>query len=242
MPVIGGKEFLHFSIAAWYSASVNAEAPEPNDELISGFHHRDHLPHLKQEGGAYFVTFRLAGSLPSDVIRELKLERERLVSKAQSAARPLTWFERDQLFRWYSTKVDRYLDAGHGEPLLKNKEIAKVVSDAVRFHAGQRFELYAWVIMPNHVHAVVWPLPGWSLSQILKSWKGFTARQINLVLKREGSLWQSESYDHLIRDDADCQRCCLYTIMNPVDAGLCASPEDWPWSNAFNFKRVRASS
>jgi hypothetical protein len=44
--------------------------------------------------------------------------------------------------------------------------------------------------------------------------------------------WQSESYEHLIRDDEDLHRCCHYTVMNPVNAGFCARPEDWKWSSA----------
>jgi len=92
--------------------------------------------------------------------------------------------------------------------------------------------LLAWVIMPNHVHLVVRPYPGITLSQILKGWKGFSAREANRILQRQGKFWQAESYDHLIRDDADLHRCCHYTALNPVNARLCPQPEDWPWSSA----------
>ncbi len=200
--------------------------------LLEGFHHRDHLPHLKRVGASYFVTFRLAGTLPREVLLRLKRERETIIAQALAAKRPLTWPEQNELFRWYSTRVDRYLDAGHGDCWLRRPDLATLVAGALRFHAGERFELSAWVVMPNHVHAVVRPLPGWTLSKILQSWKGFTAHEANRSLGRQGqTFWQAESYDHMIRDDEDLHHCCRYTTMNPVDARLCEQPEDWPWSS-----------
>jgi REP element-mobilizing transposase RayT len=205
--------------------------------LVSGMHHRDHLPHLKREGASYFVTFRLAGTLPAEVLLKLKQEREVILAQATAAKRPLTWQEQEELFQWYASRVDRELDAGHGNCWMRRPEIAGLVADALRFHAGQRFDLLAWVVMPNHVHAVLRPLPGWTLSGILKSWKGFSSRKANLALKRTGKpFWQLESYDHLIRDDEDSHRCCRYTTMNPVNAGLCKRPEDWPWSSLSRVK------
>jgi REP element-mobilizing transposase RayT len=202
--------------------------------LVSGFHSRNVLPHLKKEGAAYFVTFRLAGTLPKEVLLKFKAEREVILADAMAAKRPLPWHEQEELFRWYSARVDKYLDAGSGECWLKQPACAEIVAAAIRHHAGERFALYAWVIMPNHVHAVLRPMPGWTLSEILKSWKGFSAREINRKLKLTGKpLWQTESYDHLIRDADDLRRSCEYTINNPVTARLCTRPEDWKWSSAF---------
>ena len=208
-------------------------ATAPN-HLIAGLHARGSLPHLKREGGSYFVTFRLAGTLPKEVLRKLKQEREAIVQQALIAKRPLTWEEQAELFLWYSTRVDAYLDAAHGECWLRRADLASLVSDGLKFFAGVRYDLLAWVVMPNHVHAVLRPWPDWSLSLILKSCKGYTAHEANEVLGRVGkAFWQVESYDHLIRDGEDLHRCCRYTTMNPVKAGLCAQPEDWPWSSAY---------
>jgi len=190
------------------------------------------LPHLKRPGAAYFVTFRLAGTLPSHVLLKLKAEREAIIAQALAARRPLTWHEQEELFRWYSSRVDKYLDAGHGQCWLRRPEIAEVVAGALQFHNGVRFELHEWVVMPNHVHAVLRPLPGWSLSHVLQGWKGYTAFKANQLLNRTGkSFWQIESFDHLVRDDEDLHRCNHYTIMNPVNAGLCEKPQDWQWSS-----------
>lgn len=199
--------------------------------LTAGFHSRDHLPHLKREGGSYFVTFRLAGSLPGTVLEKFKQEREEILQHALAAKRPLTWHEQEELFRWYSARVDAYLDAGHGNCSLRQAEIAKLVAEALKFFDGQRYELRAWVVMSNHVHAVVWPRPPETLSRILHSWKSFTANRANMILGSTGQFWQRESYDHLIRDDDDHARCVAYTINNPVKAGLCVRPEDWLWSS-----------
>jgi REP element-mobilizing transposase RayT len=201
--------------------------------LVAGFHSRGVLPHLKREGGAYFASFRQAGTLPRDVLRRFKLEREAITRQAEATKRPLTWHEQEELFRWYSNRVDNYLDAGHGVCHLRRPELAGVVADAIRHFDSQRYELRAWVVMPNHAHVVVWPMPGHTLSDILHSWKSFTAHEINKLLpEKVVPFWQSESYDHLVRDDEDMQRCCHYTWMNPVNASLCARPEDWPWSSA----------
>lgn len=206
------------------------------ERLVSGFHSRGALPHLKQERSSYFVTFRLTGTLPKEVLQRLKAEWESLVPRPPGS---LTWQQQTELFEWYSTRVDKYLDAGHGECWLQLPKIAEIVAAALQFHAGLRFENQAWCVMPNHVHAVLCPLGDWTLSQILQGWKGYTARKANLLLGRTGSpFWQVESFDHCNRDEEDRRRCCQYTIMNPVRAGLCARPEEWRWSSEY-CQRVR---
>jgi type I restriction enzyme R subunit/putative DNA methylase len=203
------------------------------DALVSGFHFRGTLPHLKKEGGTYFVSFRLAGTLPKEVLIRFKQERDAIIEQAMAAKRPLTWHEQETLFRWYSGRVDKYLDAGHGVCHLCRPDLADLVAGAISFFDGQRYELRAWVVMPNHAHGVVWPMPGHTLSDITHSWKSFTSHKINeRLLPKVVPFWQRESYEHLIRDDEDLHRCCHYTLMNPVSAGLCARPQDWRWSSA----------
>jgi REP-associated tyrosine transposase len=183
---------------------------QPNS-LISGFHFRGKLPHLKNEGSTYFVTFRLADSLPAREVARLKHERSAVIEHAHAAKRPLTWHEEEQLLAWYCDKVEGLLDAGHGACWLSNGQVAKLVANALTFFLGRRYELRAWVIMPNHVHAVVWPMPGYSLSQILHSWKSFTSKEANKCLHREGQpFWQKESFDHWIRDDDERARLVAY--------------------------------
>jgi len=180
------------------------------------------------------VTFRLAGTLPREVLLQLKQEREAIMQEGLATKRPLTWHEQEELFRWYSSRVDAYLDAGRGECWLRRPDIANLVASAIKFFEGTRYELQAWVVMPNHVHAVLRPLPGWTLSRILKSWKGYTAREANKLLQRTGEqFWQTESFDHLVRDYEDMYRCCNYTTTNPLNARLSARPEEWKWSSVY---------
>ncbi|MCX6927930.1 MAG: transposase, partial [Verrucomicrobia bacterium] len=206
-------------------------------------HFRGVLPHLKKEGGTYFVTFRQAGTLPKEVLLRFKQERNAILQHALAAKRPLTWHEQDELFRWYSNRVDKYLDAGHGVCYLRDPGLADLVAEAIRFFERQRYELLAWVVMPNHAHVVVWPMPGHTLSEILHSWKSYTSHQINKRLPAKVvPFWQSESYEHLIRDDDDMHRCCHYTLGNPVNAGLCPEPLLWRWSSAYIAQRSPAAS
>ncbi|MBI4657927.1 MAG: transposase [Verrucomicrobia bacterium] len=209
--------------------------PDPETQpspFVSGVHSRGALPHLKREGASYFVTFRLADTLPREVLLRLKREREAILEEALAHNRPLTWHEQKDLFNWYSDRVDKYLDAGHGDCWLSNPAVAELVANAVRYFEGKRYTLHAWVVMPNHAHVVVHPTPPHTLSAILKSWKTYTAVHANRLLGREGqTFWQSESYDHCCRDDDDLARCCAYTTMNPVNARLCARPDGWRWSS-----------
>jgi REP element-mobilizing transposase RayT len=224
-------------------AAGTAALQEPPDPFVSGFHFRGILPHLKKEGGTYFVTFRQAGTLPADLLLRFKQERDIILQQAMAAKRPLTRHEQEELFRWYSDRVDRYLDASHGVCDLREPGLASLVAGAIPFFEGQRYELHAWVVMPNHVHVILWPMPGHTLSSILHSWKSFTSHEINKRLSQKVvPFWQNESYEHLIRDDEDLHRCCRYTLMNPVNARLCARAEHWPWSSAHVARPSPAAS
>jgi adenine-specific DNA-methyltransferase len=125
----------------------------------------------------------------------------------------------------FSEKVERFLDAGHGKCVLQDGRVASVVRDALAHFDGQRYDVLVWCVMPNHVHVIVRPRPGHQLSDILHSWKSFTATQINRLLGQTGMLWQPESFDHLIRDAEDGERSVAYVLANPESVGL----KDWKW-------------
>ena len=207
--------------------------------LRTGHHERGYLPHLKVDGGTYFVTFRLADSLPRVVLDRLLAEREEIVRRAMAADRPLSRMEQDELAALHSDRIESYLDSGHGKCWLREPCIGELVAKALRHFDGERYLLSAWVVMPNHVHAVVTPLGEHTLSAILQSWKSFAAHEVPRVAKTAGLsipkgtvFWQRESYDRLIRDDAELARRYTYTIENPVLAGFCSAPEQWPYSSA----------
>jgi len=149
---------------------------------------------ILRKKGLRILSLSIGRNIAKDVLLRFKAERETIVAQAEAARRPPTWQEQEELFRWYSMRVDNYLDAGHGDCHLGRPEVVDLVAGAIQFHANERFDLHAWVVMPNHVHAVLHPRPDWALSEILKSWKGFSAREANRVLKRTGTtFWQVES-------------------------------------------------
>jgi len=103
--------------------------------------------------------------------------------------------------------------------------VAEVVAGSLKHFDGERYRLVAWCLMPNHVHAVVQPLAGNELPEILHSWKSFSSKEANRLLGRSGQFWQPEYYDHLIRDEQDFGRQVEYVLTNPQRAGL----ENWKW-------------
>ena len=103
------------------------------DALVSGLHFRGKLPHLKKEGAIYFVTFRLADSLPASEIARLKQERAAILEQAHATKSPLSWHEEESLLAWYCDKVEALLDAGRGACCLNQPEVAALVAGALKF-------------------------------------------------------------------------------------------------------------
>jgi len=216
--------------------------PEAANPLRSGIHSRGYLPHVKREGASYFVTFRLADALPQEVLLKMeaeKAERSRRLHAQQAAAKtlgkavPITK-DLEAIERDFRRKIERFLDTGQGACHLRRSEVADLLCGALLHFEGERYLLSDWVVMPNHVHVVLWPTPNQLLSRILKSWKQYTSRRAKrLVGLGEEPFWQPESYDHWIRNDEEKARICGYVRNNPVRAGLCQRPEDWRWSSAW---------
>ncbi|MBA3850682.1 MAG: isochorismate synthase, partial [Opitutus sp.] len=112
----------------------------------SGFHTRGYLPHLKVEGATYFVTFRLADSLPHEVLERLDAWRIDQLRRANGG-------EAVALDEQMSVWIDEQLDRGSGACWLRDERVATLVANALRHFDGERYRLPAWVVMPNHVHA-----------------------------------------------------------------------------------------
>ncbi len=215
---------------------------EETNKLRSGIHSRGYLPHVKRENARYFVTFRLADSLPKEVVLKIQAERAERLNRLQPQVKtgkttrsvPVAADSLEKIERDHHRAMERFLDKGIGECWLRRREIADLVRDAFHHFEGERYLLNAWVVMPNHVHAVVWPMPNHVLSDILRDLKSFTAREANKLLGRSGkNFWQRESFDHWIRNEVEHERCCRYVANNPVKAGLCEAVGDWRWSSAW---------
>jgi REP element-mobilizing transposase RayT len=168
---------------------------------------RGYLPHIEIKKTTYFVTFRLAGSMPAEVLELWRSERKDLEHRAGESNRETTAFEQQELARLYSDRIEEYLDSGADDCWLKNPEVAKIVSEALRHFDGTLYELHAWCIMPNHVHVIVTPVPSSGkytsdLIPILHSWKSYSSHEANKILKRNAKFWQEEYYDHRIRNES----------------------------------------
>jgi len=184
---------------------------------------RGYLPHYDGGRIIQFVTFRLADSLPQKVIDRYALERERKL---------ITEIE-------YHRKVDKFLDEGRGTAHLKNDAIALCIVETLHKFAGEKYRLYSWVIMPNHVHVLFTPNKGYALAEIMHSIKSFTAKYANRILGRSGRFWSPEYFDRFIRNEKHFDKAVAYIENNPVKAGLCRSPEEWELSSAFFRSRGR---
>jgi leucyl-tRNA synthetase/REP element-mobilizing transposase RayT len=183
----------------------------------------NHLPHWEKDGRIYSVTFRLEDSVPTPVREAWTTEKEAL--KAKETSGTIAPAEVEKLKRLLSEKVTAYLDAGNGACHMKDPEIADIVEGALRHFDGARYHLDTWAVMPNHVHVLFVPAPGHQLSEILHSWKSFTAHAINKKLERSGALWQADFYNRIIRDEPEYLATRSYILNNPSDAGLA----HWKW-------------
>jgi putative transposase len=185
------------------------------------------LPHWRQAGATYFVTFRQDDSIPAKVLAEWLDIRKRWYRAhqldatakdcnperfAQAYARipaPVRRaFEKEQ-----SRMLHEELDRCHGSCVLKHRDARAEVVKSLGFFHGQRLWLGDSVVMPNHVHPIVIPFDGWELEDLLGSIKKWTSHVIAKRLKAgspDGQLpglkhnkqrfWQYESYDRVIRD------------------------------------------
>jgi AdoMet-dependent heme synthase len=187
---------------------------DPNAEVDI---HQRHLPHWRQQGTTYFVTFRLGDSLPQAALRSLQEERRLWLSRH---SRPWSHVALAAYRRLFSERIEEYLHAGYGECVLRDANVAAIVAAAMQHFHPERYLLDDYVIMSNHVHAIVTPQASWQLSELLHSWKSFSAKQINRLLKRSGVLWQSEFYDHIVRDDDELIGYRQYIAANPAQAHL----------------------
>jgi putative transposase len=174
--------------------------------------YRRNLPHWHPNDKVLFITWRLHGSLPK--------QRE-LAASASSFG--------DE-FRNADAQLDRAIS---GPTWLQDPKVASVIVHAFRSgcEGFGRYDLHAYVIMPNHVHVLLSPKA--EVRLITKSLKGVTSRKANAILARTGEkFWQDESFDHWVRNELEFSRTVQYIEHNPVTAGLVERPEDWPWSSA----------
>ena len=212
---------------------------------MSQFEHkpfyRRNLPHIQPANATVFVTFHLEGALPKHVIQRYREERSRLEKNryVDGKDKELQW-KRD----WFR-KFEKTLDTAESGPVwLKDHRVAEMVAESLHYRDGKVYRLDAYCIMATHVHVVFAPLERTgpkneaqtnslcynTLSAIMQSLKGYTARRANALLGRRGQFWQHESYDHVVRNPDEWRRIVRYVLNNPVKAGLVDVSEKWQWN------------
>lgn len=177
----------------------------------------------------------LFGSLPVEVLAQLKAQRELELK----ALKNTTLAERHEVEKNHFERYDDWLDrCDFGPRWLQTVSIARIVAREIHNLNRDRNRLMAYCIMPNHVHLLIESLireqanhrgksAKYPVTETLRLLKGRTARDCNLELKRTGSFWQHESYDHGLRDDKEVERTIRYILNNPVKAALVTEWKNW---------------
>ena len=196
-------------VSAYADAFLNLYAP------IRQHTHR--LPHWQQGAVYYFVTWRLADSLPKEKMACWSEEENLWL---QSHPQPWSSETESEYDERFSHTIDDCLDAGEGSCLLADSRLARSVANALLHYDQERYIMDSFVVMPNHVHVLFRLIAPHSLESVLKSWKGFTAREINRHLQKHGRLWQEDYWDRLIRNENHLVRCRNYIQDNPRKAHL----------------------
>ena len=218
-------------------------------------YYRRNLPHYQPPNATFFVTFRLAGSLPIEVIIKLQEEYAAIEKRLRTITDPE---EKTKEIRHhhkrYFEKFDEFLDKHyHGPTWMRDERIAELIATAIQYRNGKEYDLISYCIMPNHVHLVISfvenveqtsvcskqndrtevqstaPYQNYELASVLRKLKGSTAREANKILRRSGAFWQHESYDHVVRDAKELDRVIWYVLNNPVKAGLATELGKWRW-------------
>ena len=198
--------------------------PHQNELRTAGWHSRGYLPHFDGIEIPQFITIHLADSIPKKVIKRWQEELKSVECEQ----------ERILLQR----RIERYLDHGYGEALLKNASVATMVQDSLLKFDGARYRLFAWVVMPNHVHSLMTRFEDYELQDILHSLKSYTAHEANKMLHRSGQFWIEDYFDRYMRNQEHFRKTVQYIENNPVKARLCEKPSAWPFSSAW-FRKAK---
>ena len=205
------------------SKTLHTTRPDVRDQhrrsSSSPWRSRGYLPHFDQDHLIQSITFRLVDSLPRIFLDRCEKELAVLPPDKRQTEK--------------EKRIAVMLDRGFGKCHLRDPRIAEVVENALLYFDEERYRLLCWCIMPNHVHSVIEVFADHPLDEILHSWKSFTSKRANQVLRRTGTFWQREYHDRFIRDDDHFANTYRYIEENPVKARLVAKAEDWRWSSAW---------
>ncbi|MCC7245864.1 MAG: transposase [Saprospiraceae bacterium] len=190
--------------------------------------YRRKLPHYQPVQGTFFVTFRLANSIPMDKLHRMYAHFNLIKSHILTLNELPYAQQKEQLFiaqKRLFVAQDEYLDLSLNGPYwLLQKEVSEVVAQEMKLHDAHWFNLWAYCIMSNHVHLLLTLLPNApGLTKIMQNIKGYSAIKANRILGRNGQFWERESYDHVVRNGHSFERIVKYILENPVKAKVVKS-------------------
>jgi len=187
--------------------------------------YRRKLPHIQPKDAVLFITFRLKGTLPKQLMLTLneQLEQDKAINITHKTK------QKEALDDYYEAIEQTFDLAKYGPDWLKQDKAAQLVADSLHYLDEKELKLICYCIMSNHVHFIAYQFKQ-PVHKIMNSLKTYTAREINKVLNRSETFWQREYYDRMIRDRNDLSQKIEYVINNPVKAGLVDTWEKWKWS------------
>jgi REP element-mobilizing transposase RayT len=215
----------------------------PFDEHKAVRIYRRNLPHWRQEGATYFVTFRLGDSIPQNVLDQWDFEKQNWLRARgiccqtgqddwKKQLNQLSDSDRYQFHKHFNRLFQASLDRGHGMCHLQRAECIRILREKLLLRDGGAYHLGDVVVMPNHAHLLLTPSQGEELEMILKGVKGASAKDCNERLGRSGKFWQPDSYDHIVRTLEQLLHFRRYIRDNPKKAGITLAPDalyqaDW---------------
>lgn len=202
--------------------------------MTSEFYRRK-LPHWQPDQATFFVTFRLAGSIPKEVLNRMQSNYQQVQNGVllrqdlnERERRELIYAEQKRFF----AQTDDFLGRNPNGPYwLRDDRIARILNTEMLSHDAFWYVLWTFCIMPNHVHLLLTLQEGAPrLTKIMQHIKSYSGQKANRCLGLRGQFWERESYDHWVRSGGEFERIQYYILQNPVKAKLVDEWEQWPWT------------
>jgi putative transposase len=176
-----------------------------------GWHDRGYLPHFDANTLVQHVVFRTVGALPKHVVEQAKLAPPDL----------------------QRSLIDEALDHSLQGNIFSDHVCADIMQKALRYFDGDRYDLQAWCVMPNHVHVLLVTDPNVLMGRIVKSWKYSVAWRINKLQGTQGPIFAKDYFDRFVRNLKQAETAIHYVEANPVKAKLVSEACAWQWSSAY---------
>jgi len=203
--------------------------------IINSNNYWSHGPHYQIENSVYFITWRLAFSLPKKVL-DIFSQLTRIADE-QEREQELTYLQQKdkRVFAIFMEYDEGLATIKPPDFSLTDNEIGNIVTRAFHYLDHNKYNLHSYCVMSNHIHILLNPLKNdkgieYPVFNIIQSLKRVTANQINKHRSTTGQVWDDYYFDRIIRSVENYSNVLNYIMMNPVKAGLIDRPEEWIFS------------